>query len=232
MNTPNYNLEAGRGYTRLMNRLFVKLIGLCWCTLLIASAAHGQTDVAIQPPQSLLPPEQSTATSAEDQAQCFQAALNQTGDTVWCDLLITRLNQQLPLDAVTETTLTRVYHNRAVLLINSGELALADADLMAALKLGADIPELHLTLGNLRLTQNRFAEALDHYNEAIVLSDGRTPEYFTSRALALRGLGQIELAAADARRARGEQGEQGERTETQSELSPSDTDVPPAAGFQ
>lgn len=201
-----------------------------WSALLcLSSAAYGQAEgitvEPVAPVTSLMPAKQSDLTSAEDETQCFQAALNQTGDTVWCDLLITRLNQRLPLDTATATTLTRVYVNRAGMLIASGELSLADADLAAALQLSPDLPELHLTLGNLRLAQNRFAEALDHYNDAIVLSDGRAPAYFISRALALRGLGQLELAADDVWRSRGE------RVEAQSDISPSGSASPPGAGF-
>ena len=194
---------------------------LCW-----SGAAHAQAEDAISTPvTSLVPVEQSALTSAEDEAQCFQAALTLTGDTVWCDLLITRLNERLPLDSATAATLARVYLNRAGMLIRKGELPLADADLAAALQLRRDIPELHLTLGNLRLAQNRFAEALDSYNEAIVLSDGGQPAYFISRALALRGMGQIGLAADDVRRSRGE------RVDAPTDISPSDSDGTPGAGF-
>jgi lipoprotein NlpI len=201
---------------------------LSWAAMLcVSTAAYGQAvDRTTVPATNLLPTTQSASPSAQDEAQCFEAVLSQNSDTVWCDVLITRLNQQLPLEPANQATLARVYHNRAVLLIRSGELALADADLTAALKLRPNIPELHLTLGNLRLTQNRFAEALDHYNEAIVLSDGRQPEYFISRALALRGLGQIELAADDIGRSRGEW------LEAQPEVSPSGSAGPPGGGFQ
>jgi tetratricopeptide (TPR) repeat protein len=209
-----------------MNRLSAIFRGFFWSAMLCWSgAAYGQAETAAgSSATSLLPAEQPESSGAEDEAQCFQAALQQTGDTLWCDLLITRLNQRLPLDTDTTTTLARAYLNRSGMLIRSDELTLADADLNAALLLRPDIPEVHLMLGNLRLVQKRFAEALDHFNEAIVLSDGRQPAYFISRALALRGLGQIGLAADDVRRSRGE------FVEAQADINPSGSVGPPGAG--
>ena len=166
----------------------------------------------------------ATAVAADTEARCFQAALELRGETAWCDVLINDANAELSPTAAAAARLARGYHNRAVLLMNSNELELAEADLQAAMALTPQRPELHLTMANVRLRQGRFSEALELYNDAITWSSPVPPGYFRNRALALRGLGQLQLAAEDVARA--------EAAQSGLAISPSDTDAAPEAEFR
>lgn len=164
----------------------------------------------------------------DTEARCFSEAVNLSGDTAWCDVLITALNAKLPPDPQADAALARGYHNRALLLTKRGEFELAEADLVAATRLQPGWPELYLTMGNLRLNQNRFSEALERFNDAIERSTAPAPEYFVNRALALRGLGQIELAADDIARAEALR----QPLPPAAAVSPSDTGAAPAGEFR
>lgn len=172
--------------------------------------------------------ETPAALDADTEARCFSEAVSLSGDTAWCDVLITALNAKLPPQPETNAALARSYLNRALLLTKRGEWALAEADLLAGLRLQTGWAELYLAMGNLRLHQGRFNEALERYNDAIERSSRPPPEYFVNRALALRGLGQIQLAVDDASRAAAMRQE----SLQPDDLSPSDSGAAPGAEFQ
>lgn len=193
-------------------------------------AQEGDTPAAITPELSVSSkPSAITNLDADTEARCFAEAVSLSGDTAWCDVLITTLNAQQPPKPETTAALVRGYLNRALLLTKQGELELAEADLLAAIRLQPTAAHLYLALGNLRLNQRRFNEALERYNDAIERSVAPPPGYFINRALALRGLGQIQLAAADVARA---QAMPAETMNPEEAISPSDTVAAPEVGFQ
>jgi tetratricopeptide (TPR) repeat protein len=169
-----------------------------------------------------------TDIDADTEARCFSEAVRLSGDTAWCDVLISALNAKLPPAPETTAALVRSYHNRSLLLVQRGELDLAEADLLAALRLQPEYPALSLAMGNLRLRQGRFNEALESYNDAIERSRQPPPAFFVNRALALRGLGQIQLAADDVARARAMRQDQARGTQ----VNPSDSDAAPGVEFR
>jgi|GEM_PF-3790888 len=177
------------------------LRAICSLLLLGIPAASAAAEPATELP---------TATTMQpngDKAQvrCLQTVLSgSTSDQyAWCDVQIEELNRELNRSPAQNAELAAAYQNRAVLNLRSTRFEQAEADLTEALRLRPGMYAAYLTRGNLRLTQARFAEALDDYNEAIRLSNADVPAMFVNRALALRGLGEIEAAEVDALRAAG-----------------------------
>lgn len=179
-------------------------------------------DAPIDPPM----PVERTDTADETRQRCLESVSpsNSSNETLWCDLLVDELNRNTQRTPADNLALLSAYHNRAAVLIRSAQFEQADADLAEALRLDPNHQALHLTLGNLRFAEKRFDEALRSYNQAIASSNGAVPGYFINRALALRGLGQMDLALEDVMRARTQAAGGGVRLRNPSPtLSPSGT---------
>ena len=141
---------------------------------------------------------------AEMADRCFtsvRAGVSNHPDTVYCDLLIRQLAGKLSREPAEDRLLAAAYNNRAVSWTRSREYGQAEADIEEAVGLQPEFAELYLTRGNLRLQQNRYAEALEQYALAIDLSAGAIRGVWVNRALAYRGQGNLRAANADFERA-------------------------------
>lgn len=170
----------------------------------IALAPVPASAQSVDPLISTPAPIERVANADETRQRCLASVQpsNTGNETLWCDLLVDELNRNTQRTPDDNLALVSAYHNRASVLIRSAQFEQADADLAEALRIDPNHHALHLTLGNLRFAEQRFDEALRSYNQAIAASNSAMPGYFINRALALRGLGQIELALEDVLRAR------------------------------
>jgi len=183
-----------------------RAVGAALVALLLAGTAAAQS--AGQPipgdpgEVSLAPPERLTQPAEDLAALCLRAVERSSrDDAAWCDVEIETLNRKLDRTGAEDVELVAAYNNRAILNTRDQRFELAEADMAAALALAPSRPELMITRGNLRMAQGRFADALTDYSLAIERSGGSQPAFFVNRALALRALGEVAAAAADAQRA-------------------------------
>lgn len=176
------------------------------CLLPLTGARAAELPPPTQPASigAMAQPAGDDATATAD--LCFESLLGGTGDapsSAYCDLLINRLNGNLNRSAGDNRLLAAAYNNRAVDFSRQRELEQADADIEQALNLQPELAELYLTRGNLRLLQQRFADARADFDTALALSDGQLQNAWSNRALANRGLGLLAEAHDDLLRAAG-----------------------------
>jgi tetratricopeptide (TPR) repeat protein len=88
-----------------------------------------------------------------------------------------------------------------VALAKQGHWEEAEQQLTAALEIPSDLePDVHNELGEVYARQERWAEAVSHYRQAVQLRP-RIARYHQNLGEALRGLGDVEGAAAEFREA-------------------------------
>ena len=87
-------------------------------------------------------------------------------------------------------------HSNGLAKLENGDLATAEAELLAAHQMRNTVPETHAALAQLRIVQGRHGEALPLAEKAVELSRGAPRARFV-RGQALRGLGRIDEAETD-----------------------------------
>ena len=151
----------------LMN---IKVVSVFYCALLTASVSTGEEGIV----KNTLANNcyASLSESKPDVAQC-ESALKSTNDSQEKALLLSNL---------------------ALIQANAGQFQSAQASMVEALKQDPRNFSVLVNLGNLRIQQRLYREALQSYDAAVAVGAIREPAIYLNRSIALRGLGRYAEA--------------------------------------
>jgi Flp pilus assembly protein TadD len=130
-------------------------------------------------------------------ADCSQEAIKGRSDKSVLDMCTAALEGQL----MPRSDTAKTYVNRSVVYLRRGVYDLAERDLAKAEGLVADLPEVFINRGAVRIRQHRFEEAVSEIDKGLAMNPTEPEKGYFNRAVAREALEDLQGAYMDFRKA-------------------------------